>query len=382
MDGSPTDSAKKIDYQAGASPIRRGWRVVRNCFLGLATVGGLFLLGDWGYDRYANVYIDDARITADVISVSSRVSGWVTKLHVSEGDKVKARQILVSIDAREAKLRLSELDSRLKSIEAERSRALTEKKMIDRQTNSAEAVRRSQVAAAKAALAGRKSDLDLAIAEFERTKTLLSRKVVSRQRWEERRNAFRKSEQAFQQAQAEVAAATAALVQASADREQLLVLDRQLNMLTHRKTEVSAQRQRHLLNLRDRLITSPFDGVVDKTFVNPSEFVSAGQRLLMLHDPAKIWVSANIKETDLRFIKSDSAVKVHVDAYPDRVFSGKISKIGNAATSEFALLPTPNPSGNFTKIVQRIRIRVDLDNKSELLRPGMMVEINVGIVDR
>jgi len=382
LDGSPTDSEKKIDYQAGASPIRRGWRVVRNCFLGLATVGGLFLLGDWGYDRYANVYIDDARITADVISVSSRVSGWVTKLHVSEGDKVKARQILVSIDAREAKLRLSELDSRLKSIEAERSRALTEKKMIDRQTNSAEAVRRSQVAAAKAALAGRKSDLDLAIAEFERTKTLLSRKVVSRQRWEERRNAFRKSEQAFQQAQAEVAAATAALVQASADREQLLVLDRQLNMLTHRKTEVSAQRQRYLLNLRDRLITSPFDGVVDKTFVNPSEFVSAGQRLLMLHDPAKIWVSANIKETDLRFIKSDSAVKVHVDAYPDRVFSGKISKIGNAATSEFALLPTPNPSGNFTKIVQRIRIRVDLDNKSELLRPGMMVEINVGIVDR
>ena len=382
MDGSPTDSAKKIDYQAGASPIRRVWRVVRNCFLGLATVGGLFLLGDWGYDRYANVYIDDARITADVVSVSSRVSGWVTKLHVSEGDKVKARQILVSIDAREAKLRLSELDSRLKSIEAERSRALTEKKMIDRQTNSAEAVRRSQVAAAKAALAGRKSDLDLAIAEFERTKTLLSRKVVSRQRWEERRNAFRKSEQAFQQAQAEVAAATAALVQASADREQLLVLDRQLNMLTHRKTEVSAQRQRHLLNLRDRLIASPFDGVVDKTFVNPSEFVSAGQRLLMLHDPAKIWVSANIKETDLRFIKSDSAVKVHVDAYPDRVFSGKISKIGNAATSEFALLPTPNPSGNFTKIVQRIRIRVDLDNKSELLRPGMMVEINVGIVDR
>ncbi len=382
MDGSPTENVKKIDYQAGASPIHRGWRGVRNCFLGLAAVGGLFLLADWGYDRYANVYIDDARITADVVSVSSRVSGWVTKLHVSEGDKVKARQILVSIDAREAKLRLSELDSRLKSIEAERSRVLTEKKMIDRQTNSAEAVRRSQVAAVKAALAGRKSDLDLAMAEFERTKTLLSRKVVSRQRWEERRNAFRKAEQAFQQAQAQVAAATAALIQASADREQLLVLDRQLNMLTHRKTEVSAQRQRHLLNLRDRLITSPFAGVVDKTFVNPSEFVSAGQRLLMLHDPARIWVSANIKETDLRFIKNDSSVKVHVDAYPDRVFSGKISKIGNAATSEFALLPTPNPSGNFTKIVQRIRIRVDLDNKSELLRPGMMVEINVGIVDR
>jgi membrane fusion protein (multidrug efflux system) len=351
-------------------------------FLGLAVIGGLLLLADWAYKRYTNVYIDDARITADVISVSSRVSGWVTKLHVSEGDRIKAGATLVSIDTRDAKLQLSELDSRLQAIGAERARALTEKTMIDRQTKSAQSVRRSQVRAAKAALAGRKSDLDLARTDFERTKKLLERKVVSRQRWEERRNAFRKAEQAFQQAEAEVAAATAALIQSAADREQLLVLDRQLAMLTHREAEVSAQRERQLLNLSDRLIASPVDGVVDKTFVNPSEFVTAGQRLLMVHDPKKIWVSANIKETDLRHIKIGSEVTVEVDAYPDKVFEGKISKIGNAATSEFALLPTPNPSGNFTKVVQRIRIRVNLDNKDELLRPGMMVEVNVGIDDR
>lgn len=382
MDGSPAEKVATIDYQSGTSPRRRAWRVLRMVFLGLAVIGGLLLLADWAYKRYTNVYIDDARITADVISVSSRVSGWVTKLHVSEGDRIKAGATLVSIDTRDAKLQLSELDSRLQAIGAERARALTEKTMIDRQTKSAQSVRRSQVRAAKAALAGRKSDLDLARTDFERTKKLLERKVVSRQRWEERRNAFRKAEQAFQQAEAEVAAATAALIQSAADREQLLVLDRQLAMLTHREAEVSAQRKRQLLNLSDRLIASPVDGVVDKTFVNPSEFVTAGQRLLMVHDPKKIWVSANIKETDLRHIKIGSEVTVEVDAYPDKVFEGKISKIGNAATSEFALLPTPNPSGNFTKVVQRIRIRVNLDNKDELLRPGMMVEVNVGIDDR
>ncbi len=382
MNGSPAEKVATIDYQSGTSPRRRAWRVLRMVFLGLAVIGGLLLLADWAYKRYTNVYIDDARITADVISVSSRVSGWVTKLHVSEGDRIKAGATLVSIDTRDAKLQLSELDSRLQAIGAERARALTEKTMIDRQTKSAQSVRRSQVRAAKAALAGRKSDLDLARTDFERTKKLLERKVVSRQRWEERRNAFRKAEQAFQQAEAEVAAATAALIQSAADREQLLVLDRQLAMLTHREAEVSAQRERQLLNLSDRLIASPVDGVVDKTFVNPSEFVTAGQRLLMVHDPKKIWVSANIKETDLRHIKIGSEVTVEVDAYPDKVFEGKISKIGNAATSEFALLPTPNPSGNFTKVVQRIRIRVNLDNKDELLRPGMMVEVNVGIDDR
>tara|TARA_A100001037_G_scaffold296275_1_gene316561 strand:- start:681 stop:1805 length:1125 start_codon:yes stop_codon:yes gene_type:complete len=372
----------KIDYQTAAAPRRRVWRLLRNLLLGLAVIGGLILLIDWAYKRYTNLYIDDARITADIISVSSRVSGWVTNLHVSEGDTVKAKQILVSIDNRDAKLKLSELDSRLRAISSEQARAMTEKKMIDRQTRSAQSVRRSQVQAAKAALAGRRSDLDLTRTDFARTKKLLNRRVVSRQRWEERRNAFRKAEQAFQQAQAEVAAAKAALIQAAADREQLLVLDRQISMLAHREAEVTAQRERQLLNLRDRIIISPVDGVVDKTFINASEFVSAGQRLLMVHDPKKIWVSANVKETDLRHIKIGSLVTVGVDAYPDKNFEGKISKIGNAATSEFALLPTPNPSGNFTKIVQRIRIRINLDNKEQLLRPGMMVEINVGIDGR
>ena len=382
LDGNSTEKMTKIDYQTATTPRSRFWRLLRNFFLGLAVIGGLAMLIDWAYKRYTNVYIDDARITADIISVSSRVSGWVTKLHVSEGDRVEAKQTLVSIDTRDAKLQLSELDSRLRAISSEQSRAITEKTMIDRQTRSAQSVRRSQVQAAKAALAGRRSDLDLTRTDFERTKKLLNRRVVSRQRWEERRNAFRKAEQAFQQAQAEVAAAKAALIQAAADREQLLVLDRKISMLAHREAEVSAQRERQLLNLRDRIITSPVDGVVDKTFVNPSEFVLAGQRLLMVHDPKKIWVSANVKETDLRHIKIGSAVTVGVDAYPDKSFEGRISKIGNAATSEFALLPTPNPSGNFTKIVQRIRIRVNLDNKEQLLRPGMMVEINVGIDGR
>ena len=109
---------------------------------------------------------------------------------------------------------------------------------------------------------------------------------------------------------------------------------------------------------------------------------SAGQRLLMVHDPQKIWVAANVRETDIKHLKLGSAAGVTVDAYPDQTFRGNITRIGNAATSEFALLPTPNPSGNFTKIAQRLAIRIELETKSTLLRPGMMVEVDIGIVDR
>jgi membrane fusion protein (multidrug efflux system) len=362
---------------------RRGiGRIARNGALGLVAAGGLIALGSWIYDRFTHVYVDDARITADVISVSSRVSGWITRLSVSEGDKVEAGDVLVAIDDRDAKLRLAELDARLLSIDAERARLEAEKQMVDLQTSSQYKMRNSQLRAVQAALAGRQSDLDLAGTDFERTRKLLARKVVSRQRWEERRKTFRVAEQSYQQALAEVAAAKASLVEAAADRDRLLVLDRELAALTHQKTEIRAQRDRQMLDMRDRVIRSPIGGVIDKTFVNASEYVSAGQRLLMLHDPNKIWVSANVRETDIKHLKPGSEAAVTVDAYPDQAFRGRIARIGNAATSEFALLPTPNPSGNFTKIAQRLTIRIELENKNTQLRPGMMVEVDIGIDDR
>lgn len=382
VDTSNPGPMETVAYQTKRSGWRQFGRGTRNFALGIAAIAGLYFLGNWVYDRFTHVYVDDARITADVISVSSRVSGWVTKMSVSEGETVRSGQVLVSIDDRDANLRLTELEARLSAIDAERARLVVEKAMVDRQTSSQYDMRKSQVQAAQAALAGRKSDLDLTRTDFERTKKLLARKVVSRQRWEEKRSAYRVAEQAYAQARAEVAAANASLIEASADREKLLVLDRQVAALIHQKAEIQAQRDRQNLDLRDRLIQSPISGVVDKSFVNPGEYVSAGQRLLMVHDPKKIWVSANVRETDIRHVKVGSAASVTVDAYPDTIFEGEITRIGNAATSEFALLPTPNPSGNFTKISQRLNIRIALKEKSAQLRPGMMVEVDIGIDDR
>ena len=99
----------------------------------------------------------------------------------------------------------------------------------------------------------------------------------------------------------------------------------------------------------------------------------------MVHDPKRVWIDANVKETDIRKVKIGQVADVTVDAFPDKKFSGKVIAIGNAATSEFALLPTPNPSGNFTKITQRLRVRVAIDQEQNLLRPGMMVEVFIDV---
>ena len=383
MDASGPEQSETPPYR-GAQATRRQKIARRARLLALVVSAGvaMVVLGNWIHERFTHVYVDDARISADVISISSRVSGWVIELRAAEGDAIRTGDALVTIDDRDSRLHLAELTARLASIDSERARLVAQKEMIDRQTSSQYMVRKSQIDAARAALAGRRSDLDLTRADFERAGKLLERKVVSRQRWEEKRTAFRVAEQAFEQARAVVAAADAALIEASANRQQLQVLDRQIVGLSHQKEELQAQRARQELDLRDRVIRSPLDGVVDKTFVKASEFVSAGQRLLMVHDPRRIWVDANVKETDIRYLRMGTPAKVSVDAYPDTVFLGRIIRVGSAATSEFALLPTPNPSGNFTKIAQRLTIRIELDRKSELLRPGMMVEVNIGIDDR
>jgi membrane fusion protein (multidrug efflux system) len=106
-----------------------------------------------------------------------------------------------------------------------------------------------------------------------------------------------------------------------------------------------------------------------------------GQRILMFHNPDNIWVEANVKETDIGRIRPGMKADIRVDAYPGQHFTGKVFRIGRAATNKFALLPDPNPSGNFTKITQRLPVRILLDEKNPGLRPGMMVEVYIALRD-
>jgi membrane fusion protein (multidrug efflux system) len=114
-----------------------------------------------------------------------------------------------------------------------------------------------------------------------------------------------------------------------------------------------------------------------KAFMDRGEYVLAGQRVILVHDPAAVRIEANVKETDIRHFRPGTKVRVSVDAWPGRHFEGVVDRVVSAATSEFALLPSPNPSGNFTKITQRMPIRVQLTPPPPpgMLRPGMMVQV-------
>ena len=176
--------------------------------------------------------------------------------------------------------------------------------------------------------------------------------------------------------------ANAALREADAGRQEILVLASELEMLVQQERQIEAQREQQALTLRDHDLRSSINGVVDRTFAEEGEYVLPGQRLLMLHDPEDVWIDTNVRETQIRHLSVGDSAKVSVDAYPGEAFEGRIVRIGNAATSEFALLPSTNPSGNFTKITQRIPVRIAVEQRGDMLRPGMMVEVDIDVRER
>ncbi len=348
----------------------------------LLSVAALLLAasgGHWVYKRWTHVYLDDARVDGEVITVSSRVSGWVTDLPVIEGDQVKKGQLLARVDARDSVLQRDVLVAKLKALENQVEAVKAQTGQVDEETLGKYQSERNRLAAAEAEVASLAIQLKQARYDYERAKELADAKWVSPQAMERARSTYHQVQESHRKAQAEVAAARGTLAAAGGSRRQLEVMQHQLDVLSHQAEEIRAEIRRRDVDIADRTIVSPADGGVVMTFVRQGEHVSPGQRILMFHDPSEIWVEANVKETEVRLLQPGMKAEIRVDAYPGKVYEGEVFRVGRTATSKFALLPDPNPSGNFTKITQRLPVRIRLAEKDPALRPGMMVEVSIAV---
>ncbi|GMR24433.1 MAG: HlyD family secretion protein [Acidobacteriota bacterium] len=345
-------------------------------------LAAMVLIGFEVRDRVTHVSETDARIEGRLVTISSRVSGWVTNVSVDESDAISVNQVLAIVDDRESRLRVNQLEAQVRTIGADRDRLGAERGLIDEQTRSRLETQRSRLNAASASVSALAAQTELAAAELARARSLYAKKVISRQELEKTQAESRRLEGEYRMAVAEREESRAKLVEERAERARLGVLDKQLEKLGYEQEELQARLEQQKLDLTDRTIRSPLTGVVDKTFVEVGEFVTPGQRLAVVHDPADIWVEANIKETQIRKLALGLSVEVFVDAFPDDTFSGEIISIGQSTTGSFALLPNPNPSGNFTKITQRLPVRIAIEQRDQKLRPGMMVEVRIGIRGR
>jgi membrane fusion protein, multidrug efflux system len=322
------------------------------------TAGGIG--ARYGYQWYTHdrffVTTDNAYVTADITQIAAKVPGYIAEIAVSENSRVKAGDVLARIDGGDYEL----------AVRAAREKLDSQRATIERIARQAEAARMA-VVQAKAQAESTRATLARANAEFGRQAELSTARFASL-------SALDAARAARDTASASVRAADASVSQAEAN---VLVTEAQraeaVSVLAEQKTTLAkAERDLSFTEIR-----APVGGIVGTRAVEIGSYVQAGSRITGLVASGKTEIDANFKETQIAGLKPGAPVEVRADAFDGRVFPGKLVSLSPATGAVFSLLPPENATGNFTKIVQRLPVRIKVEDPEGLLRTGLSVDVAV-----
>ncbi|QIO36394.1 HlyD family secretion protein [Bradyrhizobium sp. 1(2017)] len=343
----------ETNEQTGLRPSRQA---IRRAAIGLALALGIAVAGHYGYDylttgRYLES-TDDAYVKADSTIIAPKVSGYIARVLVGDNEKVKAGQPLAKIDDRDFKAALDQARADVAAGEAS-------VRNIDAQLELQQPIIAQSTADVAAA------DANLKFAQEERA------------RYDDLMKSGSGTIQRAQQTDAALRASTAQLQHAKSG---LLAAQRKVDVLTTQRAQATAQldraravAQQAALNLSYTEITAPVDGTVGARSLRVGQYVQAGTQLMAVVPLDAVYVVANFKETQLTHMRPGQPVELRVDSFRNRPLRGHVDSLSPASGLEFALLPPDNATGNFTKIVQRVPVKIVLDDHelTGLLRPGM-----------
>ncbi|MEH6409916.1 MAG: HlyD family secretion protein [Hyphomonas sp.] len=335
------------------------------------------LVSAWSIDRSRYVSTSDARIAADILSVSADVSGNITASYASSGDHVKRGDILYQIDDREARHLLTEYLAEENGLAAQIQRERTRLGLVGSRSGTQIDASRADVQSARADVEAARSDLMAAQRDYDRELRLKEAGLVTQDSWDQAQNRLQAAQQTLRGAEARLTSSSAKEREAAISKDDASLVVQDLKILEAALERAKAQTERQKVIIEKHQVRSPIDGVVDEMFFDAGERTLAGFRVALLHDPEKVWVSANIKETQIRYVKVGASANVKVDSAPGAGVTGRVSVIRDLTVSESSLMPNPNATGVFTKITQRIPVRIDLDPGDAHLRPGSMVRVSI-----
>ncbi len=322
----------------------------------LAVAGIIFWLHARQYEG-----TDDAFVQAHVTPISPKVAALIQAVNIDDNNYVHARQLLVQLDPRDFQSALNQARANESAMRGQLAQA-----------RSNLLVSNAAVLAAQAEVIVAQVNFENADRNFKRYQALDAR-ATSRQQLdnvtaEERGN------------QAQVEQARAKLAQAQA---QVATAQSQIEVAQGNLDKATADRQQAELNLSYCTITAPQDGYITQKSVEPGSYASVGQVLFSIV-PRSVWVIANFKETQIDLMRPGQPVSIHVDAYPDQTFHGKVDSIQAGSGAQFSLLPPENATGNYVKVVQRVPVKIVLDpgetdDPTHILGVGLSVEPSVKV---
>jgi membrane fusion protein, multidrug efflux system len=354
---------------------------------------------------------DDAEIDGYIYPVSSRVSGYVARVTVDDNQRVEAGAVLVQLDPKDYQVAVANAKATLANDQASAAALATNVPITSVSTSSSLSSAQADVENAKAGWIAARQKYNAAQASLRqaeandskaqdnvvRYKPLAAKDEIPQQLYTQSVDSERAAAAAVEAARASAAAAGQAVTQA---RARMAQAQAQLQSAETRPQQIAVQRSRARaaeaeaekaaalldqaqLNLQYATIAAPVGGIVGQRSVQPGQNVSPGQQLMTIVplDSQNIWVTANFKETQLKYMRPGQPVKISVDAY-GRTYHGRVFNIAGASGARYSLLPPENATGNYVKVVQRIPVKILFDKGQDpqhLLRPGMSVEAAVKV---
>lgn len=372
----------------------------RNIALGVL---GLAVLGIGGYVilHRGLESTDDAQLEADVVAIPAQASGVVVKIAFEDNQTVKAGDLLAELDPGPARARLAQAESALKNAEAAATVAAAQAKLGEVSARGGKTVAEAslrgaaygksettrQLAAAQARVASAEASLKQATDDRSRANALVASGSISKAEADNKQTAYETAQANLDLAQANLSAlhaqisgADTLIQQAAAKLDQSKDVDTLIRETQARYDGAMAQvesakaiRDLAKLDLDHTIIRAPMDGVVSKKAIEMGQWLGPGQPVAMLVSNETPWVVANYKETQVAHMRTGQSARVEIDAFPGLELEGEVESFSAATGSRFSLLPPDNASGNYTKVVQRVPIRIKLVHvpNGVALRPGM-----------
>lgn len=373
MDAQPNQNTQAGNN--GNAPAKGKNRMFLIGLIVLVAGGGFF-----GFKQYEfslkHETTEDAQIEANLSPVIPRASGYVTKIFVSDNQKVKKGDTLFILDDRDAKIKLLQAQAALEAAQSNRGVA----QATTQASQSTVPTYQANVQTVDAQIEAAKVTLWRAEQDYNRYANLIKDHSVTQQQYEQVQATKETAEKQLKVLQEQKNAAekqtTAAANQSKATSTQIKVADATIKQ---READI----ENAMLNLTYTVVIAPEDGMLSKINIHNGQYVQAGQLVFNIVSEKAVWVVANFKETQLDKMVEGQKVLVHVDAFPERDLEAKLTSFSPATGARFALLPPDNASGNFVKVVQRVPVKIEFDNPNDeivkKLRPGLNVFVDVHI---
>jgi membrane fusion protein (multidrug efflux system) len=349
----------RVALPAGRRIAKPSRQSIKRAALGLALLAGTAAAAEFGYTYWTVGRFlestDDAYVQADYTTIAPKVSGYIAAVLVEDNQPVKAGDVLARIDDRDLRTALDQAAADVATGAAEIGN-------IDAQLQ----LQHSLIEEARAAILADQAAVTFATEDAQRQHDLMQREVASVRVAQQSQTALRQQAAALQRDQAALAAA-----------------QQQIEVLKTARAKAEAQLQHFQaieaqarLNLGYATITAPVDGTVGARSLRVGQYVQAGTALMAVVPLNAVYVVGNFKETQLTDVRPGQPAEIRIDTFPGARLKGHVDSLAPASGLTFALLPPDNATGNFTKIVQRIPVKIALDDGAlaGLLRPGMSVE--------